>query len=200
VVTETGEEPMLNEQDVWDLLHRIYGVSPLWTSPFDIEDESEWDKFYENVVASDLWRNFDLIIHMFSHPRQSGWSSATQTHLSDLLAAICRLAPEQYIHKATPLLEQPELREIRAELMWSVGKNELPQTIEWLKPWLSRLEELSDGEIDTIVEIIALVGAKHPQLLSEAQNLLQQIRTQVPEENGMHTRIDSYLSDLNKRT
>jgi hypothetical protein len=197
VVTETCEEPMLSEQDVWDLFERLYHVGPLWSPPFDIEDESERDKFYENAVESDLWGNFDLVVHIISHPQQGGWNSATQTHLSDLLAAICRLAPEQYILKATPLLERPELR---VELMWSVGQNELPQTIEWLKPWLSCLEELSDGEIDTIVEIIALVGAKHPQLCSEAQNLLQQIRTQVPEENGMHTRIDSYLSDLNKWT
>ncbi|HEY0076985.1 MAG TPA: hypothetical protein VGB77_23065 [Abditibacteriaceae bacterium] len=186
----------LTEKEIDDLFLRLYYVGPLWLPPFDMEDDSEWAKFYEDKVQSDLWGNFELLIAMISRAPEKLWSSSWQTHLSDLLGAICRLAPEQYFQKVTPLLEKPELRE---ELIWSAGQNFLPQTIEWLKPWVSRLTELSDKEINTIIEIIGLVGAEQPELCAEGQSLLQQIRDQISEEHTpVHHALDWYSDVLSK--
>lgn len=188
--------PTLTEKEITDLFLRLHYVGPLWLPPFDMEDENEWSAFFEDKVQSDLWGNFELLVDLVSHSPENGWRSETQFHLSDLLAAICCLAPEEYFQKVTPLLEKPELRE---ELMWSAGQNFLPQTIEWLRPWVSRLAELSDEEINTIVEIIGHTGSEHNQLNAEAQNLLQQIRDQIPEENtSVHHALDWYSSVLNK--
>jgi hypothetical protein len=185
----------LTEKEIDDLFLRL-DAGPLWLPPFDIEDENEWAKFYEDKVQSDLWGNFELLVAIISSSPEKCWSSAWQTHLSDLLGAICRLAPEDYFQKVTPLLEKPELRE---ELIWSAGQHFLPQTIEWLKPWISRLAELSVYEIKTIIEIIGHTGSEHNQLNAEAQNLLQQIRDRIPEEHtSVHHALGWYSSVLSK--
>jgi hypothetical protein len=155
--------------------------------PYEWGDTDAEEAYFEKMVTPNMWGDLPLLMNMLSRVENLCTNTELmRQHIESYLSALHRLEPEEFHIQIKPYLDDPRLR---PSLFWSVALNSFPISFHWMKPWIDRLGQLSNDELDMLIEEIGC--RKH----REALTLLQRIRSEVPTERiVVHEKLDLYLN------
>ena len=182
----------LTEAEILHVFHALWYPGPCSSAwPFaEIGlSGSDQKEYFEQAVQPDLRGSLRLLLDMLSRQEEYhsyGNIEDFKHHITDYLAAIHRLEPEEFYMQIEPYFDNPKMR---PTLLWGaiLSSDSLPP--RWATRWIERLPLLTEEELLLLIEDI---GATHKKALA----LLQHIRTEAaPERTEVHQELDLYLKD-----